>query len=528
VNAGSRTVGSILPITFGSVLSNVTRQAVVVLLTRGAAFLLGIASTILLSRLLGTAGLGQFRLGSVVAQLLSFFCLLGLDRGLLRYLPVLETQGGNGSRTLLARSSRVVIAISLALSVALLLGAPAVATYYFHSPGMTNVLRVFSLQVPVLVLLRFLSSAVTAAKRVDFASKITNILSPAIFLALLAPIGFVHPGLYGPIAARILAQLAAVLCLLLFLMRRYPKAPKVEPVADDIFRDYLRLSMPLFFIGIGYQLLNQMDTIMLGHFASARDVGIYSVALKVSSFVVIGLEIVLPIVAPLFSQFSETRDNELTEALFRTVTKWLCYSALIMFACIAIFRVELLHVFGKGFTAGATALLILAPGYLTSPATGPNGMLLTMTGKQKWELANTISLIVFNFLLNLVLIPTIGLIGAAIATAVSIAIINGLRLVQVYMLFGFQPYNLKYLKGVFAIGGAGLIGYLVRSWLSNVGYSPFMIILLGGIAFLVTAILGFLLVGLDYEDKMAIIALRRRQSDVSVLPAGKAAEQPLY
>ena len=50
--------------------------------------------------------------------------------------------------------------------------------------------------------------------------------------------------------------------------------------------------------------------------------------LKVSSFVVIGLGILLPIVAPLFSQFSATRDNELTEALFRTVTKWLCYSAL--------------------------------------------------------------------------------------------------------------------------------------------------------------------------------------------------------
>jgi O-antigen/teichoic acid export membrane protein len=311
-------------------------------------------------------------------------------------------------------------------------------------------------------------------------------------------------------------------------MRRYPKVPKVEPVADDIFRDYLRLSMPLFVIGLGYQLLNLMDTIMLGHFASERDVGIYSVALKVSSFVVIGLEIVLPIVAPLFSQFSETRDNELTEALFRTVTKWLCYSALIMFACIAIFRVELLHVFGKGFTAGATALLILAAGYVASAATGPTGALLTMTGKQKWELANTISMVIFNFLLNLVLIPKMGLIGAAIATAVSIAIINGLKLVQVYMLFGFRAHNLKYLKGVFAIGAAGLIGYLVRSWLSNVGYSPFTLILLGGITFLVTATLGFWLVGLDHEDKIAIIALRRRQSGVSVLPAGKAPEQPLY
>src|SRR5438046_874570 len=297
-----------LPITIGSVLSKVSRQAVVVLLSRGASVLLAIASTILLSRLLGTAGLGQFRLGSVVVQLLTTFCLLGLDGGLLRYLPVLETHGGNGSRTLLARSSRVVIAISLALSVALLLGAPALATYYFHSPGMTNVLRVFSLQVPVLVLFRFLSSAVTAAKRVDFASRITNILSPAIFLALLALIGFVHPGLYGTVAARILA-----------------------PLAEDFFK---------------------------------------------------------------------------------TVTKLLCYSGLIIFACIAIFRVELLHVFGKGFTAGATALLILAAGHLANVVTGPTGILLTMTGKQKWELANTISMVAFNFLLNLVLFPTMGLIGA--------------------------------------------------------------------------------------------------------------------
>jgi hypothetical protein len=85
-----------------------------------------------------------------------------------------------------------------------------------------------------------------------------------------------------------------------------------------------------------------------------------------------------------------------------------------------------------------------------------------------------------------------------------------------------------YLKGVFAIGGAGLIGYLLRSWLSNVGYSPFTIIPLGGIAFLITATLGFWLLGLDHEDKMAIVALRRRQSDVPVLPARKAPEQRLY
>ena len=516
------------PPSIGSVLSNVSRQGLVVLLTRAAAFVLGIASTLLLSRLLGPAGLGQFRLGSVVVQLLTTFCLLGLDSGLLRYLPVLEARGGDGSRTLLVRSSRVAIGISLALSVALLLGAPALATYYFHSPGMMNVLRVFSLQVPILVLFRFLAGALKAAKRFDLASKVTNIVSPAIFLGLVALSAFVYPGLYSTIAARILAQLVAALCLVLFVMRRFPKAPKIEPVADNVFKDYLRLSIPLFFIGIGYQLLNQMDTIMLGHFASERDVGIYSVALKVSSFVVIGLEIVLPIVSPLFSQFSATRDHALTEALFRTVTKWLCYSALIIFTCIAIFRVEVLHLFGKGFTGGATVLLILAMGQLVNAATGPTGALLTMTGKQRWELFNTISMVAFNFFLNLVLIPTMGLTGAAIATAASIASINSLKLIQVYKLYGLLAHNLKYLKGVVAIGGAGLIAYLLRIWLSNLGYGPFTIIPLGGMAFLITAGLGLWLLGLEHEDKMAVIALRRQRSDVSVLPARKASEQRLY
>jgi O-antigen/teichoic acid export membrane protein len=515
------------PATIGSVLSNVSRQGVVVLLTRGAAVFLGIATTILLSRLLGPTGLGQFRLGSVVVQVLTTFCLLGLDAGLLRYLPVLEARGKNGARTLLARSSRVVIASSLVLFLALLLGAPALATYYFHSSGMTNVMRVFSFQVPVLILFRFLSGAVKAAKRVDLASKITNIFSPGVFLGLMVPIAFVYPGLYGTIAARILAQLAAVLCLFLFVIRRYPKAPGIEPIANNVFRDYLRLSIPLFFIGIGYQLLNQMDIIMLGHFASERDVGIYSVALKVSSFVLIGLEILLPIVAPLFSQFSALSHNELTAALFRTVTKWSCYSALIIFTCIVIFRVELLHLFGKAFTAGDTVLLVLAMGSLINAATGPTGTLLSMTGKQKWELVNTISMVVFNLVLNLVLIPTMGLIGAAIATAVSIATINGLKLVQVYMLFGLRAYNLKYLKGILAIGAAGLIAYLLRSWLSNLGYGAFAIVPVGGVAFLLTVVFGLWLLGLEYEDKMALIALRKRQSDISVLPAAETPGQGL-
>jgi O-antigen/teichoic acid export membrane protein len=282
--------------------------------------------------------------------------------------------------------------------------------------------------------------------------------------------------------------------------------------------------MPLFVIGIGYQLLNQMDTIMLGHFVSPKEVGIYSVAFKVSAFVLIGLEIVLPIVAPLFAQFGATSDNQSMETLFTAVTKWLCYSSLVIFAGIAVFRVELLHVFGKGFTAGSSVLLILAVGQLVNAATGPTGVLLTMTGKQRWELANIVSMVAFNFLLNLLLIPKMGMTGAALAAALSIATINGLKIVQVYMLFGFRAYNLKYFKGLTAIGAAGLVGYLLRGWLFSAGCSPYAIIGVGGPSVLIIAAAGCWLLGLDQEDKVALVGLRTRQRNISVVSSENAVE----
>ena len=491
-------------------LRKVSRQGAVVLISRAAAVLLGIGSTVLLSRLLGPVGLGKFRLGSVLVQLVTGFCLIGLDRALMRYLPLLEARGIGGSRKLVLRTGALVLTISLALFAALQFAAPLLANFYFRSPDMTNVIRAFSYQIPVFALFRFLAGAVTAAKRADVASRITNIFSPGIFLFLLAIGGIIYTSVYGAIAMRIFSQFAAVLWLIVFLVRRLPQTALSGSVGDDTFRKCLLLSLPLFLIGFGYQLLNQMDTIMLGHFVSEKEVGIYSVAFKVSSFVLIGTEILLPIAAPLFSHFYETRDSHLTAELFATVTKWLCYFALAAFAGIAIFRTELLDVFGRGFSAGGIVLLILGAGQLANAATGPTGVLLTMTGKQKWELANTISMVAFNFVLNLVLIPRLGKAGAAIATAVSIAAINGIKLSQVYILFGLRPYNLKYLKGLIAIGSAAAAGYLIRNWLGNAGYGPYILVALGGIAFLITITAGFWLLGLDEEDRVAIAALRKR------------------
>lgn len=100
--------------------------------------------------------------------------------------------------------------------------------------------------------------------------------------------------------------------------------------------------------------------------------------------------------------------------------------------------------------------------------------------------------------------------GAALATAVSIALINVIKLVQVYQIYGFRAYSLRFIKGVMAIGAAALIGYLLRDVLFKVGCSPYTIIPAAAFGIIITAAIVFWLLGLEKEDRTAFVALRRR------------------
>jgi O-antigen/teichoic acid export membrane protein len=80
-----------------------------------------------------------------------------------------------------------------------------------------------------------------------------------------------------------------------------------------------------------------------------------------------------------------------------------------------------------------------------------------MTGRQKIELVNSILIVILNILLNLFFIPLYKEIGAAIATCISIVLINFLRLTEVFYIFRIHPYNLSYWKPVVA----GVVSYFI-------------------------------------------------------------------
>ena len=74
---------------------------------------------------------------------------------------------------------------------------------------------------------------------------------------------------------------------------------------------------------------------------------------------------------------------------------------------------------------------------------GLNGHIFTSSKKYRYDLIFTLSLIGVVYFLNLYLIPTYGIIGASISTAVALILYNLGRLFFVYFSYSIHPFTWK-------------------------------------------------------------------------------------
>lgn len=172
--------------------------------------------------------------------------------------------------------------------------------------------------------------------------------------------------------------------------------------------------------------------ILLGIWEDSEWVGIYGVAKRVSDLVVFILVAVNSIVAPKFAALYAQGDFRALDALARNAAKLMIALAAPVLLVFILVPSWLLGVFGPDFRAGATVLAILASGQFVNVATGSVGYLLMMTGHEKLMRNNIIACTILSVGLSAILIPKYGVVGAALATAVSLATMNLISLGLVY------------------------------------------------------------------------------------------------
>jgi O-antigen/teichoic acid export membrane protein len=203
---------------------------------------------------------------------------------------------------------------------------------------------------------------------------------------------------------------------------------------------------------------------------------------------------------PKISELFARRQLDRAAVIYQTATGWMVGLAWPIYLTLAIFAPVLVRVFGPEFEAGAVPLRIAAIAMLVAAAAGPVDMILLMAGRSTWNLANTVVALGANIVLNFLLIPRLGLAGAAIAWGVSIATNNLLPLTQVWFTMHLHPFGRGMLRAsassALCYGGLGLLAV----WLADDSLVAFLAF---GVA--ATALYGALL--WRSRDAMQIMAL---------------------
>ena len=313
-----------------------------------------------------------------------------------------------GQRSVLVAS--IVVGVLTALVVLLLrprLSASQATTFW-----------IMTFMIPVVGLTGLTSSTLRSFRQIVRAQAPAQLLRP-ILVAVAAGTFFLlgGRGLPAPLTMVFALGAAAIAYGISYYWQRRALPASVraaEPVLQR--RMWLQASLPLLFMSGMQLVLSRADVLMLGAIQNTTDAGIYAVAARVSNFVSLGLVAANAIVAPLIGElYSTGQHRELQHVLALAARGILVFTVVVGGAFVA-FGTEILGLFGSEFTLGYTPLLFLIAGQAVSSLVGSTGFLMSLTGHHV-KAAQIVGLsVLLNIVLNAILISTMGMTGAAIAT----------------------------------------------------------------------------------------------------------------
>ncbi len=243
-------------------------------------------------------------------------------------------------------------------------------------------------------------------------------IGAVIFQIINFTLGFTLLKITGEVKYLMIALLVAASFNFLFsiILLKFKLNYSLRPVWDNKTVKYLLKIVPSFALaGIFVKLYNTTDSVILGYLADDSAVGFYSIPAKA----VFALQNIIPgafsaIIFPVFSNYYVTSKELLRRTFERSVFYLVVIGLPISFGLLALVQ-EVLQVLWPSYIDIALSFKIMSlalPFVFVSFATGS---LLNACDRQRNNTINRGIIMVFSIAANIILIPYLSYLGAAIA-----------------------------------------------------------------------------------------------------------------
>lgn len=471
-------------------------------------FLLGF----LLARLLGDEQYGLYSLADSTFYIIVGVALLGLNTGTTHFVSMFAAL-----RDRAALWETIQIGLGLPLLISLVGGllcfgwAAPLAEIIFREPSLAPLLRIVAFAIPAGTLAASASFVLLGLKRVEYSVVAQNILQTYLKLFLIVALAFT--GLTAIKAMAVYAIGAMTSCgLLIYFVHQLFPINRSLGVSFQHIRRMLRFSLPVYLSELMLMLGPNLRILLLGALSTVASAGVFTVASRVSMVSTAFYTSITMMSMPIVSELHAAGDLKNLKRFFQTMTKWTLTFSLPFFLLILFFARPILSVFGDSYVSGSLGLIILAGNDLFGAAVGICGVMITMTGNTKLNILNAAIRSILLAALSVVLIPRWGVVGAALATTVSLSVVNLILMLEVFLLFRILPYNRSFVKPVSAALASFLAAY-VMSRMVFPGNSTAGTLISAGVLVLTYAG-AILLLGLSPEDQVVMDRLQERISRI--------------
>ncbi|HDD46372.1 MAG TPA: flippase [Candidatus Aenigmarchaeota archaeon] len=423
---------------------------------------------IVIARYLGVASYGLINLGLSVLVIATTISLLGLEAGTARFISFYMGQKKFGLiKKVIFSGLKMLIPLSLITMIFLIVFSENITLGVFHEPRLVPVLKIFIWALPFAILSRFLVASLRGfkdMKHMILANEIWGKGSRTIVLLLLLVIGF---NILGATFAYLLSFLFTSI-ISFYYIQAHLKKIKISgwsansAASAKMSQNLLFFSLPLIIAQMLGIFRSKADTLLLGYFATAQDIGLYNAALPIALVLPMGLHAINRILMPCISELYAQGDIQSVKEAYRTAARWAFYGALPLFFAIILFSQRFITLlFGKEYLPATLPLLILACGSFLNVISGSFGETLIAIGRTKINMILSFSSLISSLILNIWLIPRHGIVGAAVATSISLSLMCFIGMAYLYNQFRLQPFTYNHLIFSFYVIAAFIILYVL-------------------------------------------------------------------
>ena len=383
-----------------TILKNAGVLFIAELVNKGLSFFLIVA----IARYLGEAGLGKYSFAFALAGLFA----IGADLGLTTYL----------TREIARDKKKASELISNMLGIKLVLAAvttvtPMIVIHFIEkSPEVQVSVYLAAAATGILNLTTVFNTIFNAFEKLEhvaIANLVERILTVGLGILLMTK----GLGIIGLVFAYLISYFAVFIYLLMTSLRQVKFGIRLDYQTS---KKLIINSMPFWFTSLFITIYFRIDTVILQMMTDYVQVGLYNAAFKALDSLYFVPYAIITAVFPAMSRLHAT-DHKMLQAVYQKAFYYLMLLALPIGIGTTLLAARIIPlIYGEQFISATLALQILIWAEVIIFVSSLTGYLLNAVNKQTTFTYTTAIAAAFKIILNIILIPKIGYIGAAIST----------------------------------------------------------------------------------------------------------------